>query len=102
MKIVHALLLTSSLCISSYAMADERDDINQVLKEIHYIKEVATQLNKKNKHCKAKVCFNYHALLQQLRAMEVGIKEYLNLRIQSVSTQPPQPVTMPLYKVRKN
>ncbi len=97
-KIILSLMILSS----SLAYAGERDDINQIIKEIHYIKEVATQLKKKNNHCKAKVCFNYDALLQQLYATELGIKEYLNLHIKSLHNQAPQAVVKPLHTVRKN
>ncbi len=102
MKIVHTVLLTSLLLVGSYATADERDDINQVLKEVHYVREVVTKLKKDNNNCRAKVCFNYDALLHQLHATEQGIKEYLNLHIKSLHSQAPQAVVKPLHTVRKN
>lgn len=81
--------------------ASEREHIYQVLQEIHYTKEVVKRLKAKYRGS-GKVRFNYDALIAQLSAAEQGIKPYLNNKITEIHTKPPKPLTLPLFKVRKN
>lgn len=102
-KIATTLIL--SLALTGNVSAGERSDVNQLLKEIHYIKEVTKKLKQKYKRttCPAeKVCFRYDGLLGQLSAAEYGIKEYLNGNIQQLHIKPKPPVVNKLYRVRKN
>ncbi len=102
MKFFKLLTLLFGLSIITTIKANEQSDIYQILQEINYTKEVIKKLKVTHKNCKDKVCFNYDALLKQLYVTESGIKEYLNLNIQSIHTKPPKPLAEKLYKVRKN
>ncbi len=97
-KVALSLMILSG----SFAYAGERDDINQILKEIIYTKEVVKKIKQKYGKSKAKVTFNYDALILQLNATENGIKEFLNLQIKTLHSAPPKPVVNPLYNVREN
>ena len=50
----------------------------------------------------AKIRFNYAACIAQLRATENNIREFLNARIDVISTTPPLPVSGSVYSVRPN
>lgn len=102
MHIVKILIVSLALTGSMTTHATERSDIHQVLKEINYTKEVVKKLKRKYGNNKSKVRFNYEAMLKQLIVMENGIKEYLNLNINTLHSTPPKPLINPLYRVRKN
>lgn len=102
MKILKTITFTLVIGTSVAAYGGERADINQVLKEITYTKEVVKKLKQKYGKNRAKVRFNYDGMLAQLNAAEMGIKEYLNLNIKSLHAAPPKPVVNSLYHVRKN
>lgn len=99
-KILFITLITASTF--QFANSHERDDIRQILKEINYIKEVAKRLKQKNRKSRAKIRFNYDALINQLNAIEYGTKQYLNQKVDELHLKPPKPLVSPAYKVRKN
>ncbi len=96
------LTLSLLLLASSQAIADERSDITQLLKEIHYLKEVTQQLKQRHGTCRAKVCFYYQGLLQQLQVTEQGIKAYLNAQVNTLHSAPTPALNTRLHTVRKN
>lgn len=97
------ILLTGIIVISSQmANSHERDDIRQILKEVTYIKEVTKQLKHKYRKNRAKIRFNYDAMINQLNAIEYGTKQYLNHKVEELHINPPKPLVSPAYKVRKN
>ncbi|MDP8051507.1 RAQPRD family integrative conjugative element protein [Pasteurella atlantica] len=102
MKFFKLLTLLFVLSIVTSVEANEQSDIYQILQDINYTKEVIKKLKTTHKNCKDKVCFNYDALLKQLYVTELGIKEYLNLNVNSIHIKPPKPLAEKLYKVRKN
>lgn len=97
-KVALSLMILSG----SFAYAGERDDINQILKEISYTKEVVKKIKRKYGKSNAKVKFNYDALILQLNSTESGIKEFLNLKIKTLHSTPPKPIQLPLYNIRAN
>ncbi len=90
------------LATLSTAQANERNDINQVLKEVNYLQEVVRQLKYKHRNNRGKVRFNYDAMLAQLTAIRRGTEEYLNNDIKTLHVKPPAVVNPMLTKVRKN
>ena len=82
----------------------EQAEIESVLREIEYLRERVQALHNQygNKTGNAKVRFNYNALIAQLHATENSIREFLNARIDVITTTPPQPVKGDLYFVRPN
>ena len=82
----------------------EQAEIESVLRELEYLRERVQALHGQygNKTGNAKIRFNYAALEQQLRATENNIREFLNARIDVISTTPPQPVSGSVYSVRPN
>lgn len=97
-------IMLIALFVSSLQMANshERDDIKQILKEVTYIKEVTKRLKHKYGKSRAKIRFNYDALVNQLNAIEYGTKQYLNQKANELHLRPPKPLVTPTYKVRKN
>ena len=51
---------------------------------------------------KAKIRFNYPALIAQLRTTEADIADFLNARIDVITTRPPTPRQNTLFYVRPN
>ena len=99
-----AVLATAFLSVwpVNPAHAGEREEIVAVLRELEYLRERVLALSRKHGSSKAKIRFNYLALLEQLRATENGIRAYLNAEINVIHTRPPQPVDQELFRVRKN
>lgn len=109
MRLIGMMLLSLSLLLQQqcFAQADraataEREQIDSLLKEITYLKEVAIQMQKTYGARNAKIRFNYQALIAQLTATENGIKEYLNARAEQIYLTPPAPLNRQLFEVRKN
>ncbi len=96
------LMLSLLLLAGNQAVADERSDINQLLKEINYLKEVTQQLKQQHGTCRAKVCFYYDGLLEQLQVTEQGIKAYLNAQVNTLHSAPTPALNTRLHTVRKN
>lgn len=82
----------------------EQAEIESVLREVEYLRERVQALHGQygNKTGNAKIRFNYAACIAQLRATENNIREFLNARIDVISTTPPQPVSGSVYSVRPN
>lgn len=82
----------------------EQAEIESVLREIEYVRERVQALQGKYGRAtgNAKIRFNYAALIEQLHTTEGGIREFLNARIDAISTTPPQPVGGSVYFVRPN
>ena len=82
----------------------EQAEIESVLREVEYLRERVQALQGKYGRAtgNAKIRFNYAACIAQLRATENNIREFLNARIDVISTTPPQPVSGSVYSVRPN
>ena len=82
----------------------EQAEIESVLREIEYVRERVQALQGKYGRAtgNAKIRFNYTALIEQLRTTEGGIRDFLNARIDVISTTPPQPLGGSIYGVRPN
>ena len=103
-SVAKSLLLGVLLFCANFAPAQtaEREEIVAVLRELEFIRERVQALAQKHGQSKAKIRFNYQALLEQLRATENGIRAYLNAEIDTIHTQPPKPVDQELFRVRRN
>lgn len=82
----------------------EQAEIESVLREVEYLRERVQALQGKYGRAtgNAKIRFNYAACIAQLHATENNIREFLNARIDVISTTPPQPVSGSVYSVRPN
>ena len=82
----------------------EQAEIESVLREVEYLRERVQALQGKYGRAtgNAKIRFNYAACIAQLHATENNIREFLNARIDVISTTPPQPVSGSLHFVRPN
>lgn len=82
----------------------EQAEIESVLREIQYVRERVQALQGKYGRVtgNAKIRFNYAACIAQLHATENNIRDFLNARIDVISTTPPQPVSGSVYSVRPN
>ena len=65
----------------------EQAEIESVLRELEYVREIR---------------FHYPACIEQLRVTEGNIRDFLNARIDVITTTPPQPVKGDLHFVRPN
>ncbi len=101
-KSLISMLAITSITFSSAVVANERNDISLLLKEINYLEEVVLKLRKKNRNNSSKVRFNYDAMLAQIEALKQGTIIYLNHDIRAIHDAPPNTVKKPLTKVRKN
>lgn len=123
-------LLLAALCLPLVARADEADmpppvkkapkkrradpatlptrseeaEIESVLRELAYVRERVQSLERKYASAtrKAKIRFNYPALVAQLRTTEADIADFLNARIDVITTKPPTPRQSTLFYVRPN
>ena len=121
-------LLLAALCLPLVARADEADmpppvkkapkkrradpatlptrseeaEIESVLRELAYVRERVQSLERKYATRKAKIRFNYPALVAQLRTTEADIADFLNARIDVITTRPPTPRQNTLFFVRPN
>lgn len=80
----------------------ERQAIEQVLKEVHFLQETVKKLKREHGHSQAKIRFNYDALLAQLQATQKGIQAFLNAKIDEIHTEAPKPVNTQLFRARSN
>ena len=82
----------------------EQAEIESVLRELEYVRERVQALQGKYGRAtgNAKIRFNYPACIEQLRVTEANIRDFLNARIDVITTTPPQPVKGDLYFVRPN
>ncbi|WP_314909452.1 RAQPRD family integrative conjugative element protein [Cardiobacterium hominis] len=89
---------------ASVPLRSEQAEIESVLREIEYVRERVQALQGKYGQVtgNAKIRFNYAALIEQLRTTEGGIREFLNARIDVITTTPPQPLKSDLSRVRPN
>ena len=70
----------------------EQAEIESVLRELEYLRATGN----------AKIRFNYPACIEQLRVTEGNIRDFLNARIDVITTTPPQPMKGNLHFVRPN
>ena len=84
--------------------AGEQAEIESVLRELEYVRERVQALQGKYGRAtgNAKIRFNYPACIEQLRVTEANIRDFLNARIDVITTTPPQPVKGDLHFVRPN
>ena len=82
----------------------EQAEIESVLRELEYVRERVQALQGKYGRAtgNAKIRFNYPACIEQLRVTEGNIRDFLNARIDVITTSPPQPVKGDLHFVRPN
>jgi hypothetical protein len=82
----------------------EQAEIESVLRELEYLRERVQALQGKYGRAtgNAKIRFNYPACIEQLRVTEGNIRDFLNARIDVITTTPPQPVKGNLHFVRPN
>ena len=82
----------------------EQAEIESVLRELEYLRERVQALQGKYGRAtgNAKIRFNYPACIEQLRVTEGNIRDFLNARIDVITTTPPQPMKGNLHFVRPN
>jgi len=102
--IVPAALLLSAFLPAAVPLRGEQAEIESVLRELEYVRERVQALQGKYGRAtgNAKIRFNYPACIEQLRVTEANIRDFLNARIDVITTTPPQPVKGDLHFVRPN
>lgn len=72
-----------------HAQAEQRKDIDSLIREIEYLIEVSRQLQHRYGGDTSRIRFNYPALIAQLEAARNGARAYLETDITELHATPP-------------
>lgn len=84
------------------AHADEREEIQAMVKELDYLIEVAARMQKDyGNQRNQRVRFNYTALINQLKTTRQNTAAFFNERGESIQQNPPAVIDQDLYRISK-
>lgn len=87
--------------LSQSAHADERSDVQALVKELDYLIEVSVKMQRDyGKQRQQRVRFNYQALINQLKTTRQNTAAFLNEKGTSIQTAPPAIIDHDLYNIK--